>query len=888
MKLLEKKKKADAAETEEGASPAVTEKKPKSKKRRVLCVCGAVVLLLAAIKIVPSFFGGVSDADFADGGASKTLPVPEGDPSGQTAEDNIYICIGVMNSASYRSETTGSTAASVGFIDYNQQIYGQRVVTEDSVFNETISTSALVKVGEQKYFKDGAILMRKADSVSGTTAQWSKDIYAISDEDYSHAYGQLPRNLTNYVVSDETVCKPEMQKDADGNFVISFDLEPEGASAYYKRQIYTYSGASQMPVFTEVHMVWTIDSQWRLLKMETVETYEVTMSGLGSMGCTSNITELFSDFGNVTDDQKEFQKYLETEYDPDKLSKLSRDDALQEELLGIFERNPNLNVTVTAGGKQYVLKAHLDIANMSFKVKGEVEGLDVYGVYSGGKLYLRVENQKIVLKADDTIDAFGKVMGGLGMKVPDISLEGSAVQSIVNGMDVKTTSKGKTISFNDSMLSGAIKITGKEKPKLKSADLRVNVGGTSVGIYATPAKSFNSESLSGYTDLTGALTLVSPIMENVSSGGCTADVTVSGSGISLSGRLRVAYPGSELRAIFDTSVDGVAVRVTLVGDTVYAEAGNIRISGRLGQLKDLVGFITEMSGGSASSGSNAGAAIESFFGDLSVKKAINSVSGLSWYDNALHASVNLGGGVVVNAALGSGSVSLEMSGMRINMTLVSNGAPSISAPTGSFVTLSQLAQYKDTLLRYAGAKGMEMAADVTVNGVAIHADMIFDFGSPMAVKASSKLLGTQLNVTLYNGTVYIDYGAIRVRADESNLRQAMETALKLVPGLGSGTLAKTVGAYVEFFDNLSLARVVGAISEFYFADGQLHITASIADDPLYLSLTPTAVYASTTVSGTAVSAVLTPGAALKEASVLAPSGYYMSVDELLAAGAIFR
>ena len=89
MKLLEKKKKADAAETEEGASPAVTEKKPKSKKRRVLCVCGAVVLLLAAIKIVPSFFGGVSDADFADGGASKTLPVPEGDPSGQTAEDNI-------------------------------------------------------------------------------------------------------------------------------------------------------------------------------------------------------------------------------------------------------------------------------------------------------------------------------------------------------------------------------------------------------------------------------------------------------------------------------------------------------------------------------------------------------------------------------------------------------------------------------------------------------------------------------------------------------------------------------------------------------------------------------------------------------------------------------
>lgn len=887
MKLLEKKKNAEAVETE-AVEVAEASKKPKSKKRRILCVCGAVVLLLAAIKIVPTFFGGVTDADFADGGASKTLPVPEGDPSGQTAEDNIYICIGVMNSASYRSETTGSTAASVGFIDYNQQIYGQRVVTEDSVFNETISTSALVKVGEQKYFKDGTILMRKADSVSGTTAQWSKDIYAISDEDYSRAYGQLPRNLTNYVVSDETVCNPTMEQNADGNYVISFDLEPEGASAYYKRQIYTYSGASEMPVFTVVHMEWTLDAQWRLLEMKTVETYEVSMTGLGTMSCTSNIAEVFSDFGNVKDEQKEFQNYLATEYDPNKLSKLSRDDALQEELLGILERNPNFDVTVTAGGRQYVLKAHLDIQNMSFKISGNVEGLDVYGAYTGSKLYLRVENQKIVLSATDAIDALGKVMGGMGMQIPDISLDGSAVQSIVNGMDVKSTSKGKTISFNDSMLSGTVKIKGKEKPKISAADLRINIGGTSVSVYATPAKSFSGEKLSGYTDLTGALTLVSPIMENVGSGGCTADVTISGSGMSLSGRLRVAYPGNELRATLDTSVEGVAVRVTLIGDTVYAEAGNIRISGTVGQLEELVGFITEMSGGTASGGSNAGAAMKEFFADLSVKKAIRSVSGLSWHDNALYASVNLGKGVTVNAALGKSSLSVELSGLRIELALVSNGAPSISAPQGSFVTLTQLAQYKDTLLRYAGAKGMEMSGDLSIGGVAIHADMVFDFGSPAAIKASSKLLGCELNVTLYDGTVYISYGGIRVKAAEENLREAMETVLRLVPGLGNGALAKTVSAYVEFFDNMSLARVVGAISEFYFADGQLHITARIADDPLYLSLSPTAIYASTAVSGTSVSAVLTPGAALKEASVLLPGGYYMSVDELLSAGAIFR
>ena len=47
-----------------------------------------------------------------------------------------------------------------------------------------------VKLGEQKYFKDGAILVRKASSISGDTATWSDQIVAISQKDYQDATGR--------------------------------------------------------------------------------------------------------------------------------------------------------------------------------------------------------------------------------------------------------------------------------------------------------------------------------------------------------------------------------------------------------------------------------------------------------------------------------------------------------------------------------------------------------------------------------------------------------------------------------------------------------------------------------------------------------------------------
>ena len=602
------------------ASGTATAKK-RPRRKRLYMLCAAVLALaLAATLILPGLLGGGEEDDTA-GGESNLLARPDGDPSGQTAEDNLYICMGVMQQTTYRSVTTGTAKAKVGFIDYTQQVHNERVVTADSVFTEAVSTSLLKNMGEQKYFKDGAILVRYAASVNAEHTQWSDDIIAISQEDYEAAYGQDPRNLTNYVVSQDTVQNAVMEETGDGTYAITFDLEPEGASVYYKRQVRTYGGASKNPIFHSVHMVWTIDSEWRILQMDTVENYDIVMPGIGSPNCTGTLTEVFSDFGAVTDDQAAFQKYLETEYDPNNLGKLNEAEDTQKIIQDFFLRTPDYRVTVSANGKSYTLDVHVDLAANAFQARGTIEGVNLFAAYAGNRLYLHAGSQKIVLAASDTLDAARLVAGTLGVQIPDVSLDQSTISRLMNSVSIQETSGGMVVTLSDSMISGTISLKNPDALRLVRANLRLNLGGLSCAVTAVPGSGFQTESLSGYTDLTGALSLVSPIIDVVNARGYLFDVDFSGYGVSLSGRATLSRTDSGLAAGVTTTVDGVDLSAQYVGNTLYVSAGAIHLSGTMDDIRQMVAKVMELTGAQGSPDAVA-ATYAQFFQNITPQSAI--------------------------------------------------------------------------------------------------------------------------------------------------------------------------------------------------------------------------------------------------------------------------
>lgn len=858
---------------------AVAEQKPHRKRTYILCAA-VLALALVATLVLPGLLGGAKDIDNTPGGASSLLARPDGDPSGQTAEDNLYICMGVMQQTTYRSVTTGTAKAKVGFIDYTQQVHNERVVTADSVFTEAVSTSLLKNMGEQKYFKDGAILVRYAASVNADHTQWSDEIIAISQEDYETAYGQDPRNLTNYVVSEDTVQNAVMEQNDDGTYTITFDLEPEGASAYYKRQVRTYGGATKNPIFHSVHMVWTIDSEWRILQMDTVENYDIVMPGIGSPNCIGTLTEVFSDFGQVMDDYAEFQKYLKTEYDPNKLGKLNKAEDTQKIIEDFFLRTPNYRVAVSADGKSYTLDVHVDLAANAFQMRGNVEGVNLFAAYAGNRLYLHAGSQKIVLAASDTLDAVRLVAGTLGVQIPNLSFDQSTMHQLMNSVSISETSGGMVVTLSDRMISGTISLKNPDALRLERANLRLNLGGTTCTVTAVPGSAFQIESLSGYTDLTGALSLVSPIIDVVDARGYRFDVDFSGYGIALSGQATLSRANSSFAVSLITAVDGVDINAQYVGNTLYISAGAIRLSGTMDDIQQLVAKVMQLTGAQGNPDA-IGAAYKQFFQELTPQAAIDSIHALSWSNSTLYATLAIGGNTV-NAALTSNSVSVDDGGMRITVRLLQTyqTTPAI-APSGEYVRLSDLTPYLGTLDRYAGAQGMDLDAALTINGYALQADVVLSFGTPVAARAVSNILGRDLTATLYQNEVYISYGLIQVRCSADNLKQALHTVLAFVPGIDRQTVEDAVSAYTYFFEHLSFAELVGAISSFQYQSGQLLITANVAAAPLYLTLTPNQITMDTTVDTVTLHADVTPGEAYASAPDLVPVGNYRSLDDLL-------
>ena len=850
--------------------------------KRTYVIGGALLALAIAAAIIIPGAAGVGDDDGA-GGASTTLTRPDGDPSGQTAEDNIYITTGVMYQETYRSETTGETKAKVGFIDYNQAVHNVRVVTSDSVFTEAISTSMFVKLGEQKYFKDGAILVRKASSISGDTATWSDQIVAISQQDYRDAYGQDPRNLSNYVISRDTVQNPSMTANDDGTYTLTFDLEPAGASAYYRHQVRTYSGAAKNPEFTAVHMVWTIDANWDLLQMDTVESYTVSMSGLGSLNCTSTLTEVFTDFGAVTDDQTEFQHYLETEYDPNNLGKLSDGGQdTQAMVRDFFRRTPNYSITVTANGQSYGLTAHVDIDQTAFQVRGNVAGVDLFAAYSNERVYVAFGSQKIVLRATDTIDAARTVAGYLGVQIPNISLDAAGMTALTKNVAMQETDTGMTIRLNDPMISGTVLLTDPDALRLTRADVALNFGGARMHVTATPYYGgFQVQSLEGYTDLTGALSLVSPLMDAATAKTATFHVALSGP-LSLTGTATVTKTSGGYDAALTTTVDGVTVTAEYIGSTVYVSAGNIHVSGTGSEIKDLVAWAGKLAG--ATDAAAAGNAYAQFFRELTPQSAVDSIQDLAWSNNALHAQLNIAGNAV-SAALSANSVTVTASGwtVRVTITGTSGSATTLHPTNGNYVTLSQLQPFAPVLERYVGAQAMGMDATVSVNGYSLDTDVVLSLGKPVAARAVSQILGRDLTVTFWNDRVYIDYGWHHVEASMNSLERALYAVLTITPGVDRQTVQNAIEAYTYFFEHLSFANVVGAISAFGYADGALNITANIAASPLYISLTPSQITLRTQVDSATLAVTATPGSAYASAPDLTPQGgSYRNLDDFLA------
>ena len=125
-----------------------------------------------------------------------------------------------------------------------------------------------------------------------------------------------------------------------------------------------------------------------------------------------------------------------------------------------------------------------------------------------------------------------------------------------------------------------MQLTDPDALRLTRADVSLNLGGARMRIAATPYYGgFRVQPLDGYTDLTGALSLVSPLMDAATAKTATFDVALSGP-LSLSGTATVTKTSGGYDAALTTVVDGVTIRAEYIGGTCCCSPTNEAMQSR--------------------------------------------------------------------------------------------------------------------------------------------------------------------------------------------------------------------------------------------------------------------------------------------------------------------
>ena len=145
---------------------------------------------------------------------------------------------------SYRKETKGETTASF-LITYHQKIDDTYIKNEEENHLITISTSTLVDVYLEAYFKQENIEIRtkEDDDFSNMTYEEFKNKYGIFPYDY---------NIEGFQITKESLLSIEKLYNKDGLNAYKIVIDGEIGSRNLKHQMQEYGSLKSEPVFSYV------------------------------------------------------------------------------------------------------------------------------------------------------------------------------------------------------------------------------------------------------------------------------------------------------------------------------------------------------------------------------------------------------------------------------------------------------------------------------------------------------------------------------------------------------------------------------------------------------------------------------------------------------------
>lgn len=272
--------------------------KHKNKMRIIKIIMFASFIVFGGVISSLLFFNG--DIPLPAEATSLTTEIKEpplnSSPSKESAIDNLsYLAYNIKKKRNFTATSTGTASASIMGIPYVQNINDKRVVLDDYMFQQTISTSTFVSFGLQKFYFGDKIIRREGNLEDSSTINWNENpkdaiTYKLADE----IYGWTPDDISAYILCKDTILSAEwINSGTDGIYEIKYRLDPTTSPYKYQRQVKEFAGASSFPGYEAIEITYKFTSDWTLISSHTNESYKISMMGM-NLSITTDINEVFN------------------------------------------------------------------------------------------------------------------------------------------------------------------------------------------------------------------------------------------------------------------------------------------------------------------------------------------------------------------------------------------------------------------------------------------------------------------------------------------------------------------------------------------------------------------------------------------------------------------
>ena len=820
------------------------------------------LILIAAVFVIGSTFHSLFLKDTADSKqldktavveneTFKDIPKDDSTPKDYTPQENIAICQNVIkNMDQWTSKTEGTAVADVLFINYTQNISATKVIKDKSATQTSASESSLLSTGQQRVFKDDAILIRNAKKVKSLNdIDWEDDYTAISKDTYAQNYGRTPFSLTNYVINDRTITKAKTLKSDKGTYTYEFQLEPDKSTVYYKRQMRTEGGASDYPTFHSITATVTMDKQWRPLKIHYSENYDINISVVGSVTCQGEITETFSDFGkvNALPDQDKVDDFIKNKYDKNKLSDLPKknnaDADISSYVTDMFKENPYYSVDLKLDNQKIKLNMFVDLSNGVIKAQNK----DIFLAYKDDYVYINYQNIKVRAKAKSIFQAIDIVSKAVDPKAKTLDLnkltqidinniDEDSVSGLLNNVKLEQSDDNIDVKFVKDGINADISVSLKDKKvALNDAKININKDGIKLGadIKTTSVKKFKK--LTGFNDISKCVTLLKPWINTVKAKGIKGKVYVKSSNIKLGANYKLAY--DSLNLAVDTNVDGISVKAVLLNKYVYLKVDNIKIKCKLDNLDETIEKAFNLAGINLKKNklvpkqiTKAIKQIDST--DRDIASILSAVKSVDYKNNALVVKAKVAG---TNHTLSLGKKYVQIKDKKDTVKITINKkykkTPGFFVKKKSYVSCNTIikALTKIDLYRLLNSTGIILDTNISAGKYNLKGIAKVCYDKNLSIKYTTNIDGVPITLIYKDKYVYASSGKVFVKGTSEKTYSLLKDVLKKAHvSLNNKNLTKAK-SFEDAFDKLigeyagklTIKDIIGNVKTFKYEKGYL-------------------------------------------------------------------